>query len=157
MPNVMQNMSDEQCAQILEALGLPPDTSDPNLVVEATREMAAREGGMRPEQPSSVAAAAHQIGCEVVDSGTLAALRQDAAQARQLAAAARTQEIANLVDESISRGAITPARRDHWTRLIEADPEMANTLKAFPNELAAPMNEIGHTLESGPDDQAWVL
>ena len=48
----------------------------------------------------------------------------------------------------MNKGKIT-ARRKHWVSVIEADPEMAQVLAKYPNELAVPMSELGHAADNG--------
>ncbi|WP_235624008.1 hypothetical protein [Mycolicibacterium goodii] len=71
--------TDEQIAALLETLGLPADTDDPQLVVDTVADLAAQAVGMNPEQPSTVAAAARRHGLELVDHDTHEALKRDAA------------------------------------------------------------------------------
>jgi hypothetical protein len=149
---------DTQAASLLEALGLPPDTADPDLVLATVKDLAAQVAGMTPEQPSSVAAAAKRHGMEVVDSQSLAALRHDAQEARTLKAAARQQKIEAAVDDAVSKGKISLARKEHWVTLATHDEKMLEVLASVPNETAVPMTELGHSLEpvdTGADKPAW--
>ena len=104
---------------------------------------------MTPEQPSSVAAAAKRHGMEVIDTLTADALRAEAATGRQIAAAAAKAKVETAVDDAVNKGKITPARRKHWVSVIEADPEMAQVLAKYPNELAVPMSELGDAADNG--------
>lgn len=139
--------NDEQAAALLEALGLPADTVDIETIL-ATVKDAATASTADGAQPSAVAAAARRVGLGVMDNDSLEALKRDAAEGRQIKAAAAKQKIEASVDDAISKGKITPARRKHWVTLIEADPEMADVLASTPNETAIPMTEIGHGLDS---------
>jgi ABC-type transporter Mla MlaB component len=143
----------EQLAQLLDVLGLPADTADAELVVTTAADLRAQVDELR--KPSAVAAAAKAQGLDVVDSEGLAALRADAEQGRELKAAAAQQKIAASVDDAISRGKITPARREHWVSLIGADPAMADVLAAVPAETAVPLTEVGHSTEGEPADGGW--
>lgn len=138
------SFDDTQAAGLLDALGLPPDTLDPELIVATAVDLAAQAAGMNPAQPSTVAAAARKAGLEVVDGPTLTALRHDAAEGRKIAAAAAKARVEAAVDDAIRKGKITPPRRKHWVALIEADPGMADVLASTPPETAVPMTEIGH-------------
>jgi len=75
--------TDEQIAALLEALGLPADTDDPQLVVDTVADLAAQAAGINTEKPSTIAAAAKKAGLEVIDTATAEALRRDAAEAPQ--------------------------------------------------------------------------
>lgn len=151
-------LTDEQTAALLEALGLPPDTVDADLVVDTTKDLAAQAQALDPAKPSTVAAAAKRNGLEVIDPATLSALRADAQEGRNLAAAAAQQRITAAVDDAIGKGKITPARRQHWEALIKADPGMADVLASVPNETAVPLTELGHSNEPSSDrdgDSGW--
>lgn len=132
--------TDEQAATLLDLLGLPADTDDVETMLATVKDAVTPTEG----KPSEVAAAAKRAGLEVMDPDTAAALRHDAAQGRQIAAAAAAAKIEASVTEAINKGKITPARRKHWISLITADPGMAEVLASVPNETAVPMTEIGH-------------
>ncbi|WP_018599667.1 phage protease [Mycobacterium sp. 155] len=152
---------DDQAAALLEALGLPADTADPQLVTDTAVDLAAQVETLDPAKPSTVAAAAKKAGLEVIDTATAEALRHDAAEGRRMAAAATQQRIEAAVDDAVRKGKITPARRKHWVTLITADPGMADVLASVPNETAAPMTEAGHSMNPDPGDNladadVWV-
>ncbi|MDA4110189.1 hypothetical protein MHOL44478_23435 [Mycobacterium holsaticum DSM 44478] len=149
--------TDEQIAALLDALGLPADTDDPQLVVDTVADLAAQAAGMNPEQPSTVAAAARRHGLELVDHDTHEALKRDAAEGRKIAAAAARAKVEAAVDDAVTKGKITPARRKHWVELITADPGMADVLAAVPAETAVPMSEVGHAADTtnGDDSGGW--
>lgn len=150
---------DDQAAALLEALGLPTDTTDIDTVA-ATVKDAATASTADGAQPSAVAAAARRVGLGVMDNDSLEALKRDAAEGRRIKAAEAKQRIEASVDDAINKGKITPARRKHWVTLIEADPEMANVLASTPNETAVPLSEVGHGVgadkpQGGDDDAGW--
>ncbi|MFT8180081.1 Mu-like prophage I protein [Mycobacteroides abscessus subsp. abscessus] len=150
-------LTDEQSTQLLDVLGLPADTTDPTLVLATAADLATQAEGVDPAKPSTVAAAAAKAGLEVLDSATVAALRHDAAQGRQLAAAAMHARVEASVDDAIAKGKITAPRRKHWVTLIEADAAMADVLASIPNETAIPMTELGHSADdiATADKPAW--
>lgn len=137
----------EQIAALLTALGLPGDTDDPKLVVDTAVDLAAQIEALDPAKPSTVAAAAARNGMEVLASEDAAALRRDAAEGRRVAAAAAKAKVEASVDDAISKGKITPARRKHWVSIIEADPGMADVLASYPDEMAVPLAEVGHSAD----------
>lgn len=149
---------DDQAAALLEALGLPVDTTDLDTIA-ATVKDAATASTAETAQPSAVAAAARRAGLGVMDNDSLEALKRDAAEGRQIKAAAAKQKIEASVDDAIRKGKITPARKSHWVALIEADPEMANVLASTPDETAVPMTEIGHGVSNdgapAGEQSAW--
>lgn len=147
-------LDDTQAATLLELLGLPADTDDPQLVLDTIADLAAQVAEIDPAKPSTVAAAAKRAGLEVLDNDTAAALRREAQEGRQIKAAAERQKIEASVGDAIDKGKITPGRRKHWIDLITADPGMADVLASVPNETAVPMTEIGHGVDSdGPPGQ----
>lgn len=150
----------KQTAALLDMLGLPADTTDPELVLATVADLAAQAAAASDPAPSAVAAAAARVGLSVVDADTLAALRRDADEGRQAVAAATRRGIEEQVDRAIAAGRITPGRRAHWVTLIGADPGMADVLASVPDETAAPLREIGHGIDSDGtqprDDPGWL-
>lgn len=149
---------DDQAGKLLDALGLPTDTTDIELILATAADLAAQAAGMNPEKPSTVAAAARKAGLEVVDTATLTALRHDAAEGRKIAAAAKQQKIEAAVDDAVSKGKITAARKGHWITLCTHDDKMLDVLASVPNETAVPMTELGHSIDpvdAGADKPAW--
>lgn len=128
---------------MLEALGLPADTTDTDLIVAAATDLAQQVEALDPSKPSTVAAAAARNGMEVLDKGTADALRRDAQEGRRITAAAAHAKVEASVDDAIDKGKITASRRKHWVDVIGADPGMADVLAAVPNETAVPLTEIG--------------
>lgn len=135
---------DTQAATLLELLGLPADTDDIDTVQATVKDAVTPTDG----KPSEVAAAAKRAGLEVIDGDTLSALRNEAAEGRQIKAAAAREKIEAAVGDAITKGKITPSRRDHWINLITHDAEMANVLASVPDETAVPMTEIGHGIDA---------
>lgn len=151
---------EEQTTWLLDQLGLPADTdtSTPegvNLVIATIADLVKQAG---EGKPSDVAASAKRLGMELLDADTVAALQRDAAEGRKIKAAAEAQRIAATVDDAISKGKITAARRQHWVALIGADPAMADVLASTPAETAVPLSEIGHSLDpadNGDQRDGW--
>ncbi|WP_163751241.1 hypothetical protein [Mycolicibacterium helvum] len=146
-----RTLNETRTAALLEALGLPADTNDPDLVAATATDLAAQVQALDPAKPSTIAAAAKRNGMEVIDTDTAAALRRDAQEGRRIAAAAARERIEAAVDDAISKGKVMASRRKHWVTLIEADPGMAEVLAATPNETAVPLSEIGHAADNTGD------
>lgn len=147
---------DQPAADLLDTLGLPTDTTDTALILATVKDAITTT----PEAPpSQIAAAAKKAGLEVLDTDTAAALRAEAAEGRQIKAAAARQKIEDTVTTAITKGKITAARRKHWVDLITADPAMADVLASVPDETAVPFTEIGHSVgtENGepPTNAGW--
>lgn len=150
--------TDEQTTKLLETIGAPADTTDPEAilaVIEDLAKQAADNTDSADPAPSAVAASAKRIGLDVIDTDTLTALRADAAEGRQIKAAAAKAKIEGQVDDAIKAGKITPARRKHWFDLISADPGMADVLASVPAETAVPISEIGHATEPADEAAEW--
>jgi hypothetical protein len=138
---------DDHAGALLQALGLPDDTDDTDLVVQTAADLASQVADTDMAKPSTVAAAARRNGMELIDNDTVAALRRDAQEGRRIAAAAAKARVEATVDDAVDKGKITAARRKKWVELIEADPEMANVLASTPNEFAVPLSELGHSAQ----------
>lgn len=141
----------EQIAALLEALGLPADTTDAQLVVDTTADLAAQVQALDPAKPSTVAAAAARNGMEVIDKETADALRRDAQEGRRIAAAAARAKVESAVDEAIDTGRIIPSRKDHWLTLCTNDGAMIEHLASIAPGTAVPLAEIGHSADNTDD------
>ncbi|MGV0695868.1 hypothetical protein [Mycobacterium paraintracellulare] len=151
--------NDDQEAELLKTLGMPqaePGETNVEDVLAVAKDLAEQAAAVDPAKPSALAAIAKQSGLEVLDIASLAALRTDAAEGRRLAAEAALAKVEAKVDDAISKGKIPPARRDAWLALIQADPAMEQTLAEIPDETAAPMREVGHSLEPAAKTDAWL-
>lgn len=71
-----------------------------------------------------------------------------------MAAAAAQQKIEAAVDEAVSKGKITAARKRHWVTLCTNDAGMLEFLASVPAETAVPMSEVGHSIDAAADDAA---
>lgn len=129
---------DTQTTRVLEALGLPADTSDPEVVTLAVEDLAST-----PPDAATANAKAGLMGIEVTVYETLKA---EAERGRAVAAAAASRERESAVNAAVSRGSIPPARKAHWLTVLEADPAMASVLENMPAVI--PLQEIGHSGES---------
>jgi hypothetical protein len=93
----------------------------------------------------------------VVDADPIAMLRREATDGKQVKAAAQAQRIEANVDDAITKGKITPARRKHWVDLLAADPAMPDVLATLPDN-TMPVQPIGHgvDIEGGtPQGAQW--
>ena len=157
-PSAVPVFSPDQAGQLLDLLGLPADTTDPDLIVATVADLVAQVAAEL--KPSEVAAAAERQGFDLIDADSLAALRREAAEGRQVKAAAEAQRVEASVDDAIRKGKITPSRRKHWVDLIAADPGMADVLARTPDETATAMSAIGHGVDaaegSATHADAWL-
>jgi hypothetical protein len=78
----------------------------------------------KPAEPELVAAGARPVdGVVQIDATQLAELRAQAAEGVAARAQQRTEARDRDLDDAIRAGKFAPARRDHWQRLYDADPE----------------------------------
>lgn len=139
----------DQWTRMTEALGLAPD-ADPETIVATIEDLVTT-----PTDPSTVTAArASAAGLVQVDPGTLASLRADAGQARELRAAAAVRDRTQVVGDAVRAGKIAPARRQHWMTVLAADPGAVETLATLPAGLIPVDGEIGHASEGGAVEPA---
>lgn len=118
----------ELWTRLLEALALPADT-DLETAVTAVEDLVTT--------PTAASA-----GLTALDPGTLAHLRRDAEQGRQLAAAAAARDRTTLVAAAVRDGRIPVGRSDHWLTVLTVDPGMHTVLAGMPPGLI-PVSEIG--------------
>lgn len=129
-------LDDNQTAQLIQALGLPADTTDIDTILSTVADMAKTDGG-------DVVAAAKRAGLATIDPESLVQLQAAAQHGREIAAAAAKQRVEDAVESAIHAGKIPVARRAHWVTLITNDKAMADVLASMPDDLI-PMNEMGH-------------
>lgn len=132
----------EQTAALLEALGLPADTTDVFVVLAAIADLATAE--------NAVAAKAAGKGLTLIDAAQLAALELAAEEGRTVSAAAAKAVVDGHVDTAIREGKLPPARREHWVKLLTADASMADVLASAP--VVVPLVEIGYGNGDGGHD-----
>lgn len=147
----MTVFTEEQSTQFLELLGLPADTTDVAAIFAVVEDLIKQASENEGSKPSDIAAAAKRAGLEVTDPDSFTRLQAEAAEGRQIKAAAAAAKIEASVADAISKGKITPARKKHWVTLITADPGMEQVLASVPNETAMPMSELGHSHDDAGD------
>ncbi|MDP7738993.1 phage protease [Mycobacterium paragordonae] len=142
---------DTQGAALLDALGLPTDTDDADLIVATAKDLAAQIDGLDTAKASAVVAAAARHGMEVIDKPTADALRRDAQEGRRVAAAAAKAKVEAAVDQAIDTGRIMPSRKKHWITLCENDATMLEHLASVAPGTAVPLTEVGHSADTTPE------
>lgn len=135
-------LNETQTAELLEVLGLAPDTTDVFVVLAAIADLATAE--------NAVAAKAAGKGLTLIDAAQLAALTAAADEGRAVSAAAAKAVVDGHVDTAIREGKLPPARREHWTKLITADASMADVLASAP--VVIPLVEQGYNSGDGGHD-----
>lgn len=152
------DLTPETWGAIIATLGLDA-TATPDDVLAAIGDLVTSEAA-DAGKPSAIAAAAGKIGLQVIDEATVTELRAAADEGRRIKAAAAQQHREHVVDTAVRRGAITPARRQHWLTLLQHDPEMEQVLASTPDETAYPIRELGHSGDvddtTPPGTAGWV-
>lgn len=89
--------------------------------------------------PTDAASVAAKTGGLVIDPAVYETLKSEAERGRAVAAAAAPRDREQAVN---TKGAISPARKQHWMTVLEADPTIAKGLASMPNVIL--LEEIGH-------------
>ena len=155
-PNPQEEAPVATSKQILDALGLPEDATDEDIIAKIAE---GKGGGDKPDdkppaeddvdagQVNELTKAAAKLGLTVIDPGTLAEMQRNSSLGAKAHATMETQRISATVDAAISLGKIPPARREHFVALMRADEVGTTKLLAdIPAETAVPMTELGHAL-----------
>lgn len=141
---------------LVQKLGLAADADDDAVLsafeaaLATKTEALAEDGGAGTEEatPEQIAAAAKKHGLVVLDEGVVNGLRADAAAGREARDRQQAEDDAKVVDTAISKGKITPARREHFLACMKVDREGTTTLlEKTLQESAIPMTAIGHSTE----------
>ena len=125
----------EQATELVDLLGLDPATTPADLpatIIDEIRGLTEAEAG-QAGNADAVAASARRIGLEAIDSGVLANLRADAAEAEKLRIAATEKDIDDLLAQAVSRGKIASSRREHWRLMLRRDPAARADLQSIPD------------------------
>ncbi|PZT99480.1 MAG: hypothetical protein DI630_16825 [Gordonia sp. (in: high G+C Gram-positive bacteria)] len=135
---------------LAQRLGITADADDETILSALDAKLATNESEPVEEQLSTeqVAAAAKRHGLTLVDPDKYQELADAAAAGRE----ARDQQLRehreSIVGAAVDKGKITPARRDHFVKLMEADPEGTESLLAsLPEQASIPLAEVGHSVE----------
>jgi len=151
--------TDEQIKELREALDLP-DTATEQTLFDALLDKATAPDKSEDESESNtpVAASISKLS-EVAKANGLVLVEasgyeETRAMAERGAKALDRQENADrekLVSEAIHAGKIPTARKDHWLKALEADPEgVAASLAALAPGLI-PVSEVGHSVAASTE------
>lgn len=115
-----------------ERLGLAEDADEDAILaaVDALRETKpADEDGDQSaaDKPADEAPAAPMLpdGIVTIDEATLTQLREQASEGVAARAQQRTEARDRTLDDAVKAGKFPPARRDHWAKYYDADPDGA--------------------------------
>jgi hypothetical protein len=106
--------------KLREAFGLAPDASDEDLASAMSSDglVLASQADRTPRRYGAV-----PEGAVFVDEGVLAGLQKAASEGKEAAAWVKQQRKDEILDGAIQAGKFPPARRDHWEKLYDADPD----------------------------------
>jgi hypothetical protein len=131
-----------------ERLGLAEDADDEAVLaaVDALRETKpTNEDGDAPadDKPAEPATPTLPEGIVTIDEATLTQLREQASEGVAARAQQRTESRDRTLDDAIKAGKFPPARRDHWAKLYDADPDGAKTTLASLEAGLVPLADQG--------------
>ena len=123
-----------------ERLGLGAD-ADEATILAAVDDMVDKVTAP-PATPAPVAASIPE-GAVLVDSERLAQLERQAAEGVAARAQQRTEARDRALDEAIKAGKFPPARREHYAKAWDVDPDGTKQLLATLADGLVPMTDIG--------------
>ena len=124
--------------EIRARFGLPVDATDEAVLERIDAELA------EPTEPAEPAAPAVPEGAVVVDAEELEELRAAARAGQTALARQEADDRARVLDAAVAAGKFPPARREHYARMLQADPEGATALIDSLAPGLVPVAEIGH-------------
>jgi ATP-dependent protease ClpP protease subunit len=131
----------EQLNTMRQDLGLP-ETADEATIVAALSEALEERAEAPAAATTEVPAGMSLVSTEVLDQ-----LRTQASQGAEARAQQLTERRDNAITNAIRTGRITPAQRDHFATLWDADPAGTETLLASLAPGLVPVDELGRAGE----------
>jgi hypothetical protein len=127
--------NNEQLTSLRQKLGVSDD-ADAGTVLSALDEaLNERASDSTPALPP---------GTVTIDEGTLAQLRENAAAGRQALDTQQQERRQALVSAAVKDGRIPRARKDHWLKQLEVDPQGGEQALASLQKGTIPVDEVGH-------------
>lgn len=148
------DFSTDQLADLRARLGLAEDAPlGPEQVLAAlTPKDDDQDGGA----PSSVAAAARKPGTMVIDTSAWAE-RETRIKRLEAAAEKRAREERDqIVAAAVQAGKFPPARKEHWVRLWDADPEGTREVLAGLTPNVVPVDALGYAGDEADFDAEFA-
>jgi hypothetical protein len=135
-PDATTNQEDSMSLSAIRArLGLGDDADEAAVLAALEAKLPTETGDGTPDTPAvqpdlvPVAAASTKPklpeGVVAIDEATLNELRRNASLGAQAAERQRVSDRDRVIDAAIGDGRIPPARKDHWVKAWEADPDGA--------------------------------
>lgn len=144
--------SDEQLATLRSKLGLADDaTLEPSQVLAAIADKTPQEPNtVEPETPAQPAAKA-VAGTMVIDASAWEAQQEAIKRLEAKQAKHDRDERDQVIAQAVKDGKFAPARKEHWAKLWEADPEGTRQVIDGLTKNVIPVDALGFTVE---DDEA---
>jgi hypothetical protein len=128
-----------------ERLGLAEDADEAAILAalddKLTAPTAPAEG--EPTEPTEPETPALSEGVRMIDETQLLELQEQAREGVAARAQQRTESRDRTLDDAIKAGKFPPARRDHWARLYDADPDGTKTTLASLEAGLVPLADQG--------------
>lgn len=135
-------LTDDQANTARQQLGLPEDADGATIV-------AALSEALEEQEPTSTPTAQVPDGMRLIEDGVLNQLRADAQAGRTALDRQRNDDRERTLDNAVSSGRITPARREHFAKLYDADPEgTVELLDSLEPGVSVPVDELGHAKDT---------
>lgn len=146
--------SDEQLATLRSKLGLADDaTLEPSQVLAAIADMTPQEPKtVEPETPAEKPAAKAVAGTMVIDASAWEAQQEAIKRLEAKQAKHDRDERDDVIAQAVRDGKFAPARKEHWARLWDADPEGTRQVIDGLTKNVIPVEALGTNLE---DDDAF--
>ncbi|SFK92543.1 ATP-dependent protease ClpP, protease subunit [Streptosporangium canum] len=127
-----------------ERLGLNADADEATILAAVDEALAERaEPETTPAPAAEPVAAQLPEGTVLVDSERLAQLERQAAEGVAARAQQRIEARDRDLDDAVRAGKFPPARREHWARLYDADPDGTRQTLNSLAEGTIPLADIG--------------
>lgn len=141
-------------SQIREALGLPDDASDDDVLTAVIDKLTEPAPPAPATDPAPVPAPAAVLpgGVTTIDESTLGELIAAAAAGKAAHETLRQQARDRFLDEAVHAGKFAPARAGHFAALYDADEEGTRQVIAGLAAGTIPLIEAGHSGQADMSD-----
>jgi hypothetical protein len=147
--------TDEQLSTLRTKLGLPDDaTLEPSQVLAAISDSgtAPQEEGASTGATEKVAASPKRADGTIVIDASAWEAQQASIRKLEAAAAKRSREERDqVISAAVKDGKFPPARKEHWARLWDADPEGTREVLATLQKNTVPLEELGGGADADDD------
>ena len=130
--------SDEQITDLRSKLSLPED-ADETTILAMVDEVVDKATAPAPKAKEAV-----PEGMTLIETGVLAELKAGAAAGQAAGKQLAEQKRDQAIEAAIKAGKTTPARREHWAKSWDADPEGTKQLLDGLEAGLVPIEEKGH-------------